>query len=123
ISKRILPLILVVAAGCGGPLESTTGTVTSAPELQASSTDLKARASKATFTPLVDTGLQLLVTPGTAGHTPIVDAINDAKSSVYMTMYRITDTTVVQALIGAYQRGVTVKVILDQSSLSSSGYA
>jgi cardiolipin synthase len=56
-----------------------------------------------------------LVTEPTAGYTPIYNLINSATTSIDMTMYELTDTTAEQDLVAAAQRGVTVRVILDQN--------
>ncbi len=71
----------------------------------------------AKFAPLDDPNLQLLVTPSPAGHQPFIDAIDSARTSVRMVMYHLTDANVIQALINAHRRNVSVKLILDQSSL------
>ena len=67
--------------------------------------------------PLVDPALELLVTPSPEGHQPFVRAIDDARQSIAMTMYHLTDADVVAALVRAAGRGVSVRVILDGKSL------
>jgi phosphatidylserine/phosphatidylglycerophosphate/cardiolipin synthase-like enzyme len=47
------------------------------------------------------------------GYQFVVELINGAARSVRMTMYELADRDVVDALIGAHQRQVSVKVILD----------
>ncbi len=47
------------------------------------------------------------------GYQFVVDLINGAARSVRMTMYELADRDVIDALIDAHQRHVTVKVILD----------
>lgn len=47
------------------------------------------------------------------GYQFVVDLINGAARSVRMTMYELADRDVVDALIDAHERQVTVKVILD----------
>jgi phosphatidylserine/phosphatidylglycerophosphate/cardiolipin synthase-like enzyme len=45
----------------------------------------------------------------------LVAAINGAKTSVHMTMYLLTSSTVISALINRHKAGVEVKVILNQT--------
>jgi phosphatidylserine/phosphatidylglycerophosphate/cardiolipin synthase-like enzyme len=47
------------------------------------------------------------------GYQFVVDLINGAARSVRMTMYELADRDVIDALIDAHERQVTVKVILD----------
>jgi phosphatidylserine/phosphatidylglycerophosphate/cardiolipin synthase-like enzyme len=56
-----------------------------------------------------------LVTEPAEQLTQIYQLINSATESIDMTMYELSDTTAEQDLIAAHQRGVTVRVILDQS--------
>jgi phosphatidylserine/phosphatidylglycerophosphate/cardiolipin synthase-like enzyme len=79
------------------------------------------------FTPLDDPNLQVAQTPNDnppAGHChqAVIDAVNSAKSSVQMTMYHLTDQTVVQSLLDAAKRvdpstgkPIQVQVLLDPS--------
>lgn len=48
-----------------------------------------------------------------AGETPILNAINNATTSIYVELYLLTDTTVITALENAAQRGLDVRVMLD----------
>jgi cardiolipin synthase A/B len=48
------------------------------------------------------------------GFSWLYDQINDATSSIDMTMYELSDTTAEQDLVAAEQRGVDVRVILDE---------
>lgn len=49
----------------------------------------------------------------TAGETPILNAINNATSSIYVELYLLTDTNVITALENAAGRGLDVRVMLD----------
>jgi cardiolipin synthase A/B len=53
------------------------------------------------------------------GFTWLYDQINDATSSIDMTMYELSDTTAEQDLVAAEQRGVDVRVILDEREEST----
>jgi hypothetical protein len=66
----------------------------------------------------------LLVLPD-QGESQIYSFINSATSSINMTMYELTDTTVVNDLVAREKAGVTVRVILDnaQQSTNSSAYS
>ena len=66
----------------------------------------KAHASATTYT---------LVTEPDQGLTAIYNLIASAKKSIDMTMYELTDVTVMDAFAKAAKAGVTVRVILDQS--------
>ena len=69
------------------------------------------------FVPLNDPNLQLISTPAD-GHTPFVDAIKNAKTSVRLVMFHLQDPNVTQALIDAHNANVNVQVIVDRASLS-----
>jgi phosphatidylserine/phosphatidylglycerophosphate/cardiolipin synthase-like enzyme len=56
-----------------------------------------------------------LVTEPDQGLTAIYNLIATAKKSIDMTMYELTDVTVMDAFAGAAAKGITVRVILDQS--------
>jgi cardiolipin synthase len=56
-----------------------------------------------------------LVTEPDQGLTPIYNLIASAKKSIDMTMYELTDVTVVDALANAAAAGLAVRVILDQN--------
>lgn len=48
-----------------------------------------------------------------AGETPILNAINNATTSIYVELYLLTDTNVITALENAAHRGLDVRVMLD----------
>jgi cardiolipin synthase A/B len=56
-----------------------------------------------------------LLTEPDQGLTAIYNLITSAKSSIDMTMYELTDATVINSLIKAQAAGVKVRVILDQN--------
>jgi phosphatidylserine/phosphatidylglycerophosphate/cardiolipin synthase-like enzyme len=56
--------------------------------------------------------LGLFVEP-TAGITPVVSLINNAKHSADLVMYELTDSQVEQSLVAAESRGVNVRVLLN----------
>ncbi len=58
------------------------------------------------------TDYQLIQEPD-AGYSPIVGLISGAARSVRITMYELTDSAAVEALVDADRRGVNTKVILD----------
>jgi cardiolipin synthase A/B len=61
-----------------------------------------------------------LVVEPDQGLTPIYNLIASAKKSIDMTMYELTDVTVVDALAQAAANGLTVRVILDQNEEKTS---
>jgi hypothetical protein len=56
-----------------------------------------------------------LITEPDQGFSQIYSLINGATSSIDLTMYELADPTAEQDLIAAQQRGVSVRVILDQA--------
>ncbi len=74
-----------------------------------------AAAASAPHTTAPHTVTYTLVTEPAAGYGPIYDLINSATTSIDMTMYELTDTTAEQDLANAAERGVKVRVILDQN--------
>jgi len=57
-------------------------------------------------------GVQVFVEP-TAGESIITNAIDEAKQSVWLEIYLLTDTKVIYALEGAAHRGLDVRVMLE----------
>ncbi len=60
--------------------------------------------------------VQVIVEPNGNHASELVTAIDGAKSSVYMTMYEIDDSSIINAIVGRKQAGLDVQVILDGSS-------
>lgn len=58
-------------------------------------------------------GVQVFVEPD-AGEQVILNAINQAQQSVYVELYLLTDTSVINALEQAASRGLDVRVMLEQ---------
>jgi len=67
------------------------------------------------------TNVTILVEPDGKSGTEVVAAINAAKTSVHMTMYILSNTDVISALIARHKAGVDVKVVLDSSSQTGNG--
>ncbi|MCU7729119.1 phospholipase D-like domain-containing protein [Actinoplanes sp. KI2] len=65
----------------------------------------------------------LLTQPG-SGHSALYRLINNATTSINLTMYELNDATATADLAAAQARGVTVRVILDgkQTSVNSTAY-
>jgi phosphatidylserine/phosphatidylglycerophosphate/cardiolipin synthase-like enzyme len=57
-------------------------------------------------------GVSVFVEPN-AGESPIVNAIDGAKKSVWLEMYILSDTTVIRALEETANRGIDVRVMLE----------
>ena len=65
--------------------------------------------------------IQIIVEPNGNDGQEVVDAINAAKKSVHMTMYLLTSSDVIDALIARHKAGVDVKVLLDSSTTTDNG--
>ena len=70
-------------------------------------------------TPIVD---ELITYPSINGHHAFIKAINDAKKSIHLKMYHLTDEDVTSALIDAKKRNIELKIILDNESLNDQKY-
>lgn len=64
-------------------------------------------------------GIQVFVEPN-AGESPVVDAIESAKKSVWLEMYILSDSKVINALEDAANHGVDVRVMLEPNPFGSS---
>ncbi|MHB8894532.1 MAG: phospholipase D-like domain-containing protein [Candidatus Geothermincolia bacterium] len=62
-----------------------------------------------------------LITEPQAGYQPIYDFISEAKKTVDMTMYQLSDPKAQSALISAAKRGVKVRVLLDSDPEGGGG--
>ncbi|MFI1917998.1 phosphatidylserine/phosphatidylglycerophosphate/cardiolipin synthase family protein [Nocardia sp. NPDC020380] len=82
-----------MTAGCGGLSQAASGT--------------------GQATSVTDGAYQLIQEPAD-GYQAIDDLISSAHTALDMTMYEFTDATALQALIADQQRGVQVRVLLDQ---------
>ncbi len=69
-------------------------------------------ATIGTTPPPTSQSVRVFVEPA-AGEQPILDAINNAQRSVWLEMYLMSDTNVVQALEDAAKRGLDVRVMLE----------
>jgi len=66
------------------------------------------------------TGVSIIVEPDGSHTNPVAAAITAATTSVYMTMYEIDDSNVLDALVARKTGGLDVKVILDSSTTNKS---
>jgi cardiolipin synthase A/B len=73
------------------------------------------RPALSTHTAHASTTTYTLITEPDQGLTAIYNLIATAKKSIDMTMYELTDVTVMDAFAKAVKAGVAVRVILDQS--------
>lgn len=64
-------------------------------------------------------GVSVFVEPN-AGESPIVDAIDGAKKSVWLEMYILSDTNVIRALEETANRGIDVRVMLEPHPVGTS---
>ena len=80
---------------------------------RAKATPTPAQPPEASALPVYHGALELLAMPD-AGRAPIMQAIDGARESVRLKIYLITDDAVVEALGRAVQRGVDVRVIIEE---------
>jgi phosphatidylserine/phosphatidylglycerophosphate/cardiolipin synthase-like enzyme len=71
--------------------------------------------------PPPSTGVSILVEPDGQKGAELVSAIRGAKTSVHMTMYLLSSSQVIQALIDQRNNGLDVKVVLNQNFPSNGG--
>ena len=65
---------------------------------------------------------ELITYPSTNGHSAFIKAINEAKKSIHLKMYHLTNDDVTSALINAKKRHLELKIILDNESLNDQKY-
>ena len=107
--------LLLVAAACG----SHSGTGTDAPGGgDGGGTDAGSTVDAAP--PMPTHAVSIIVEPNGQGGAELVTAINAARTSVYMTMYEIDSSKVINALVAKKQAGLDVQAILDGSSTTKS---
>ena len=66
--------------------------------------------------------LGVYFTPATNAAVPIVKAIDASEREVLVQAYGFTHNAIAQALVRAHERGVKVRVLLDQKSLNTNRY-
>ncbi len=66
--------------------------------------------------------LGVYFTPASNAAMPIVKAIDASEREVLVQAYGFTHNAIAQALVRAHERGVKVRVLLDQKSQSSNRY-
>ena len=66
------------------------------------------------------TGVSIIVEPDGQSANQLLDEIDGATKSVYMTMYEIDDSRMLSALVARKQAGLDVQVVLDGSSMTKS---
>lgn len=94
-------------------------TLTACKPLSSTLGDLSGANSPSGSEPAAATAPGLIAEPD-QGYQPIYQLISSAKTSLDMTMYELVDTTAEQDLAADAQRGVAVRVILDQNLEKSS---
>jgi cardiolipin synthase A/B len=66
-------------------------------------------------------GISVIIEPNGNNGQELVDAIENATTSVHMTMYILSDSGVIDALVHQKSKGHEVKVVLDQAMPSGGG--
>ena len=106
----LLSLILISAAGCssGGGSASTSQTAGSQPISQEQTPGSAALPSISYYFPRA----------GQRADLELIDVINSADNSLDIAIYSLTKTNIVNAIVGAEKRGVTVRIITDREESS-----
>ncbi len=79
-------------------------------------------APQAWVAPVVhDVPVKVCFTPESQCTPGIVDAINSAKSSIFVQAYSFTSAPIANALVAAKKRGVDVRVIIDKRTEETKG--
>jgi phosphatidylserine/phosphatidylglycerophosphate/cardiolipin synthase-like enzyme len=108
---RMLALATVLFVGCGSPNgDATDGGTDGAPH-----GDGGTNADASTILPVTQS-VQIIVEPNGNHASELVTAINGATTSVYMTMYQIDNSSIINAIVARQQAGLDVAVILDGST-------
>lgn len=81
-------------------------------------TTRKKKPAPPTQSPASSGSSQLFAEPD-AGRGPVLDVINGAQQTITLTIYEISDPQIVNALISAKQRGVSVQVLYNLYSFTS----
>jgi cardiolipin synthase len=110
----------VALAGC--KVQIPAGGSASAPAPATSAAAAPAPAASAPAGSAAPRSVALLTEPG-AGFSPVYGLINGARHSIDLTMYELADPTAEADLAADAQRGVNVRVILDQKEQATNSGA
>jgi phosphatidylserine/phosphatidylglycerophosphate/cardiolipin synthase-like enzyme len=108
-------LLLVCLAACGSPSSGNHG----GPDAPGGTIDAPI-TPMTDATPMPSHAVSIIVEPNGNKASELVAAINAATQSVYMTMYELDMTAVINALVARKQAGLDVQVILDGSTQTKS---
>jgi|SRR5882757_210267 len=79
------------------------------------------RGSALPFSP--NASYEVCFTPGEDCTAQIVDTLNNAQKSILVMAYSFTSLPILEALLDAKNRGVTIEVILDKSQFETEKYS
>ena len=133
-------LLGVASAGCGSPSAASSsddggagadGSVngndaTTGPDGASPGADAHAAADGAVapgMPPPMTSAVTILVEPNGNKGQELIDAINGATTSVHMTMYLLSNTGVINALLAQHAKGHDVKVMLNTKSPATNAQA
>ena len=127
--RRVGPFLLLAACavhpGAGDDTQpdddSGDGQDASTDDVTQPQDDAQSPQSDSGTTTQQSTNVSIIVEPDGKSGAEVVSAINAAKTSVHMTMYMLSNSDVISALISRHKAGVDVKVLLDSSSQTSNG--
>jgi cardiolipin synthase len=113
-SRRLY--LLCCLAACG-----SSGGGNGGPDAPNGSNTIDAPMSTTDAPPVMPSNkVSIIVEPNGNRGQELVTAINGATQSIYMTMYQIDNSAVLNALVAKKQAGVDVQAVLDSSSTSKS---
>ena len=125
--SSLLVLGAIIVGGCSGASDSTSpsgsgdgpdgGDVTDDGGQTGSTGDAASSGGDSGGGSLpISTDVRIIVEPNGNHASELVDAINAAKTSIYMTMYQIDNTSIVDAIKAQESNGLDVKIVLDGST-------
>lgn len=80
----------------------------------------ESQTPKTLVTPDASSQIQVCFSPEGNCEKQVIKAIQSAKTQILVQAYAFTSPSISQALIEAYQKGITVKVLYDHSQVKSS---
>lgn len=81
--------------------------------ITASTSWMESSAGRTIFPPLTCAAEVIPLVFPDAGHAPIVDLIDNATSSMVISVYTLDDEEIVSSLLGAVRRGISVDILLE----------
>ena len=129
--SSVFVLGAIIVGGCSSPSDATSspgsgdgsdgGDVTDDSGQSGSTSDGSSSAGDSGGGTLpTSTNVHIIVEPNGNHASELVDAISAAKTSIYMTMYQIDNTSIINAIKAQESNGLDVKIVLDGSTTNKS---